>query len=455
MSTTAPTKSGEVEPKLPPPYNWWWHPDKSWTDMLVCLPRHYLMSLETMVKLSSASSSEDISNAEKIKEWNRFLLRNGAFKYAKLVCIPNWSAAANAPIFECKYLIPTRTPSLLHDWGLFEKNTDTNSLSCGKSIEVVIRFPSSAYRFHDDDKNRSDVPLSQFQKNDIGCYEMLNIDLGRLSLDVPFIIQFFGGMTIGTNSDVASMKIAHSVAEFHTQDPRFVFACVSYSQTPEFPFPTAVIQALTAVSYILEKLPKHKKVFIFGYSAGANLATVVTLEMHRQYPGRIQSAAILCPMLNPAANSLSYYLNQKSMYFSVEWLRWCWRVYLGLSEPEVPPSIDPSKKLTREDQLNLGSNHVAWENSSQRKGKYARLVNPMLDMPSQLNEAHAPRFLVTTNEGDPLRDDGLELVQKLRTEGASLVHLAHKGSHWIGTSLDKKNFQELIQALVDLLYPIV
>jgi acetyl esterase/lipase len=454
MSTTAPTESGEVEPELPPPYNWWRHPDKSWTDMLFCLICYFLLSLQKMTKLSSASSPKDKSNAEKIKERTRSLLSNGAFQSAKYISIPKWSAAANAHIFECKYLIP-KTP-LLQDRGVLEENTGSNSLSHGESIEVVIRFPSSAYRFHDDDKNRSGVPLSQFQKNDIGCYEMLNIDLGRLSLEVPFIIQFFGGgMTIGTNSDADSMKIAHSVAEFHKQDPRFVFACVSYSQSPEFPFPTAVTQALTAVSYILEKLPKHKKVIITGYSAGANLATVVTLEMHRQYPGRIQSAAILCPMLNPAANSLSYYLNQNSLFISVEWLRWCWRVYLGLSEPEVPPSIDPSKKLTREDQLNLGSNHVAWENSSQRKGKYARLVNPMLDMPSQLNEAHAPRFLVTTNEGDPLRDDGLELVQKLRIEGASLVHLAHKGSHWIGTSLDKKNFQELIQALVDLLYPIV
>jgi acetyl esterase/lipase len=441
------SKLGESEPALPPPYNWWWHPEKSWTDMLFCFICYLFVPLHKMAMSSSSSSSQ----AEKNKERVRSLMKDGAIKNAKYVSIPKWCAAVKAPIFECKYIIP-RIP-LLQTWGLSEHITDG---FCNKgSVEVFIRFPSSVYRLYDDeDNNDSNFPLDQFQKNEIGCYEMPNMDLSRLSMDVPFLIHFFGGgMTVGSHSDADGMKIAHSVAEFHTKDPRFVLACVSYSQSPEFPFPTAVEEALTAVSHLLDKLPKHKKIFISGCSAGANLATVVTFEMHRRYPGRIRSACILCPMFNPAANSLSYYLNQNSLFISVAWLRWCWRVYLGLAQPEVPNTIDPNKS-TRQDQLNLGSNYDAWESSPHRKGKYDRLVNPTLGLPPHLNEPHAPKFLVTTNEGDPLRDDGLDLVQKLIAEGAQVRHLGHKGSHWIGTSLDKKSFQELVQALVDLLYPI-
>ena len=107
---------------------------------------------------------------------------------------------------------------------------------------------------------------------------------------------------------------------------------------------------------------------------------------------------------------------------------------------------------TMKDRLNHGSNCNAWDESPYSKGVLARLVNPTSDMPTGLGKPEAPKFLVLTNEGDPLRDDGIALVEKLKASGANLKYLAHSGSHWFGTALDKGSFKELVSTWKEVLF---
>jgi acetyl esterase/lipase len=254
-------------------------------------------------------------------------------------------------------------------------------------------------------------------------------------------------MTIGAPSDAEGLQMAHEVCEVASKP--IVFAGVCYSQSPEHVFPVAVEEALIVVSYFLDKLP-DRQIHISGVSAGANLASVITMEMHRRNPGRIASSSLICPMLNPAANTLSYYLNRNALFISTEWLRWCWRCYLELHDPMEQGDL--MQLETMKDRLNHGSNIHAWDKSPYSKGVFARLVNPTFDMPTGLDKPEAPKFLVLTNEGDPLRDDGIDLVEKLKAVGANLKHLEHSGSHWFGTALDKGSFKELVSTWKEMLF---
>jgi acetyl esterase len=156
------------------------------------------------------------------------------------------------------------------------------------------------------------VDVSQFQKKGI-----------------PILLCLHGGgFHIGDAMDPALPELMLAVAKLTNQP--FLCAFSTYRLVPEHCFPAAIEDILAVV---LDLLDRFSYVHIVGISAGANLAAVATMEMHRRCPGRIRSATLLCPLLNPAANSLSYHINRNVWLVPPEWWRWCWRMYLGLPTP--------------------------------------------------------------------------------------------------------------------------
>jgi acetyl esterase/lipase len=65
---------------------------------------------------------------------------------------------------------------------------------------------------------------------------------------------------------------------------------VEYSLAPEYPFPAAIIDALSVVEFLLDGNPS-RKIHIGGVSAGGYLALVAGFEAFRKYPGRISRYA--------------------------------------------------------------------------------------------------------------------------------------------------------------------
>ena len=429
-----PTVTEKETNALIKPYNWYWHPCKTWLDMLLGLIIWFVFPLQKMAKLPATKS-----NAETTKQNDdlRSLKRKRSAANGKKALV-KWEVTAKCAIVQHTYSV-ARKP-LLKEWGLYKESLEEKSPA--GDIEVVISFPSSIME-QAKDANPS-------EKNEFGCAAAEKLDLENLPLEVPVVLHFFGGgMTIGDCSDVSGLQLAQQVCELASKS--IIIAGVYYSQSPEQPFPVAVEETLTVVSHFLDKLP-DRAIHLSGISAGANLAAVATMEMHRKYPGRISTSSIFCPMLNPAANTLSYYLNSKSFFISTEWLRWCWRAYLELPDAQKQGDSTMQQLETMEARLDLGSNRSAWEDSPFNKGVLARLVNPTVDMPGGLNKPNAPKFLVMTNEGDPLRDDGAELAEKLKSAGADLRYLEHPGSHWMGTALDKKHYASLVSNLREILF---
>lgn len=125
-------------------------------------------------------------------------------------------------------------------------------------------------------------------------------------------------------------------------------------------------------------------------------------------------------------------------------------MYLGLPKPTEAGNLHELPSLL--DRLDYGSNEQSWNNCRWKRSKLERLVNPAVALPFGLNQRQAPRFLVSTNQADPLYDDGCDLVDKLQQRGARVRHLQHTGSHWTGSQLHKGQFAEMAGAVVELLF---
>ena len=80
------------------------------------------------------------------------------------------------------------------------------------------------------------------------------------------------------------------------------------------------------------------------------------------------------------------------------------------------------------------------------------MINPAAQLPQGLDAADAPVILITTNRADPLHDEGVDLVEKLKKCSANVIHFDHKGSHTIGTTLNSAAMTELTKAWGDTIF---
>lgn len=416
---------------LAKPYSWYWHPEKTWLDLFLGFVLPLFMPFIKISSLPALTGNEDV---KRLHIRVRGFMEQGATSGTKSA-VTKWRKAMNKPIMQINYSVPRK--NLLKEWGLYNEPFEVPP---EKDIPVMIRFPLL--------KETNDVDQSRM--NDSGCVEANEFDLKDLPADIPFVIYFYGGgMTIGVFNDADGLGLVVSTSEFESKP--IIFAQSRYSQSPEYPFPVAVEEALTVVSHLLETCP-NRRFHISGMSAGGNLATVATMEMHRRYPGRIASSLVCCPLLLPSANTESYYKDLYQRYLPVQWIRWAWRAYLQLGDPEKE-----EKGLLELDsmdaRLDYNSNRPAWEALSSKVGFPARLVSPSVDIPSGLeNQKVAAKIVVMSNRGDPLRDDAADLVQTLESAGANVKHLDLSGSHWLGILFNKRDHALLVSSWRDSLF---
>jgi acetyl esterase/lipase len=454
-----PEERAEVDDDtLPPPqYTNLSHPDKTFLDkILVTYVFGFFMNLSGFLQHSPLKETPE---RKAFLEWIRG--RMTAMEKAGVTAfVKQWHKHHGCQMAECHYQAP-RDNGLLREWGIDDDGSvDPASLrfSVEGHVHTIVRFPSSLLT-EEEQQALASSSNNGDNLHESSALKMEKLDFAKLPEDVPLVVYFHGGgLVIGQPNDTQLAEEVYNLAsdykKKHGEDKvrKIITVSVDYSKGPEYPFPAGIIDALSVIDHILNQDPS-RKIHIYGVSAGGNIAMAAGLESFRKYPGRISSISAVVPMICPASDSKSYYMNENSGGAApAKWLRWSWRAYLQLDPPpneekesenedeDKIPDMDKEKSVR--DLLRKDSNHTSWTKSKWYESKVRRLAEPMHDLPTGLDQDNAPKILVATNAADPLLDDGEAIADALKQKGAKVAYLKSPGSHLFGFKFNSEYDQK-------------
>ena len=453
-STTTPSDGSVVPP--PQQYRWWYHPHKSWIDIVLSTLMPYILSFASIVASEPKPTTATLEVCRAFRE-----------KYQKqedTLCkahLKSWSDMIRGPIVEVVTTVP-RKPQLLHELCGLVGRKDPILKAAGPETNVPVRlyFPASllpvAVSIPDDD---NDIGAKAVQLDDFLPF------LNGLSPDVPIVVCFHsGGLNIGSSRDQTLLHLLHNLPVSFDGKP-LVAISVEYGLVPDHPFPAAPVDALSVVTHLLDGLsssdPK-RTVHLAGASSGGYLALVTALELVRvpKYAQRIASVLAAAPMLDPQADTDTYYLNAPSSMIDVQWFRWCWQSYLGLTpgrDAGPGTSNNTAPPSTFDEACRMNSNRTGYTESLWKGHPLERLIRPAIDLPPTALLSNLPlRWILATNAADPLEREGLEFLGKLRDSAGDdrVAHLAHRGSHWFGTRVDRVAYADMLETWGRLVYGV-
>ena len=346
--------------------------------------------------------------------------------------------------------------NILKEWNIVDENSKLpDAIVAGNNrqgVNVLIRFPSSLLA----DEVREEGTISE----STGCLlvDFDRVDWRNFASKVPILLQCHGGaMILGSaNDSFLTSDTVRIVQNASTESPpALITISIDYGLAPEDPFPLGVMDALSVIDFFLKDNSSRKSIHVSGISAGANIALVAGFEGCRKFPGRISSIKAQSPFLNPAGDSLSYYMEQNT-YPDTMFLRWAWQAYLGLKKPHHLPDDNESEleKILREN-----SNYSSWKTwkaDHPTEGLH-RLVNPFYGIPDGLNgdEAeNAPTIIVRYNRSDPLCDDAKVIIEALkRKTGKNAFFFEENGIHCsVMGPYDPNNPQEYWKIWADAIF---
>jgi len=410
--------SGCDRTPIPEPHSIVWHPHLTWGQKVIAYLVHFLIPLRSIgqTRIGSAEAKESTEKLRKMIHDNDYKLGGNA--------IHEWSKASNDCLLaESIGSIPFRN-DILKEWNIVDElDVFPKPLNVREEVKVLVRFPSTLLAPEVKRGNILDYS---------GCVEVEYdlIDLRNFAPDVPILIMYHGGgMMSGGNHDAKAIEEIVTLVQIAEQNNELITISIDYGLSPENIFPTAIIEGLSVIEYLLSN--NTRKLHITGLSAGANLSLVTGIESHRRYPGRILSIQSQSPFLNPAGDTMSYYMNQ-NVFPDIGWLRWSWRAYIGLEPPDSSKDRSEQNDTKLELLLRKNSNYSSW---NKWKTKYSskslqRLIYPTLDLPSSLNdEKNAPKIIIRVNLADPLYDDGKEIADALKSVKADITFFEDKGLH--------------------------
>eukprot|EP00557_Chaetoceros_sp_GSL56_P013642 CAMPEP_0176477804 /NCGR_PEP_ID=MMETSP0200_2-20121128/834_1 /TAXON_ID=947934 /ORGANISM="Chaetoceros sp., Strain GSL56" /LENGTH=483 /DNA_ID=CAMNT_0017873671 /DNA_START=129 /DNA_END=1581 /DNA_ORIENTATION=- len=413
------------------PYSLLFHPECSLMDKIVSIVSYFMFPLHTLVDASLRESEhdwnypktldryrekmgklEDMTHAIECRTWNKNLQskNNGDYLVGGSVMIP-------------------RDDNILIKWGLVSE--DDGAKVFNSEVEILIICSSSCIE--------GDIEFVQtngkYQENE-GFKRFQTCKLEQISFKKSSkkLLWFHGGgMVLGSYKD-SSPKLVNDLLHFsrkytmtsNTENDAVVLMSIEYRLAPEHPFPSPVIDGLSAVSHIFRLCDE---LHIAGLSAGGNLAAVVGLESYRKFGSRVKSIVPIDPMLDPTTQSLSFQLNSSRYLFNpARWLRWAWATYLGI---DIDSKIDFSDGVQHESQIN--NSH--WNKFFQKP--LWRLACPFVDVPTVRDDCDAPIIIVASSKADPLRGDAQLLVDKLIKAKHNVSLIEARGIHVMSRLFDK------------------
>ncbi|MGH9030157.1 MAG: flavin-containing monooxygenase [Acidimicrobiales bacterium] len=168
-----------------------------------------------------------------------------------------------------------------------------------------------------------------------------------------------------------------------------VVVSVNYRHAPEAPFPAPVDDAYAAVRWIAANLTElggiPGQLIVAGWSAGANLATVVC-QLARDGGPDIAGQLLMHPVTDCDLSRPSYIEYGEGYVLTTALMAWFWDHYADAGQRSDP-------------------------RASPIRGELGGL----------------PRTLVVTGEFDPLRDEGVAYAEALKNEGVTVDHIFARG----------------------------
>ena len=219
----------------------------------------------------------------------------------------------------------------------------------------------------------SQIPVRIYRPNGTGPFGVL-------------VYYHGGGWVLGNieNSDAEVRRLVNRA--------NCVAVSVEYRLAPESRFPAAAEDSYAALCWVAEHAAEFDgdaaRIVVAGYSAGGNLAAVVSqMARDRQGPKIIQQV-LQCPVTDFAFDTLSYQENEIN--------------------------------------LSMGKAGMAWFRESYLRDEADR-ANPYAAPLQAKDFSNLPPALIVTAEFDPLRDEGEAYGAKLWEAGVPAVVTRYKG----------------------------
>jgi hypothetical protein len=183
------------------PYSSWFHPEKTWIDIIFSFLFSYLLPMAKLKNYSPITTCKSEKSLEFLEKQRSVL--NKIEQSSLPSKIAGWSKAAKCPIVECVQTIP-RNDKILKQWGIV--NDDIKCQLPSEDITVITRFPSSLLP---DDVKTSDV------KTQSGCLQLDSLDFSKLPLEAPIMLFFHGGGLVmaSAHSETTSVESAQGMAQ--------------------------------------------------------------------------------------------------------------------------------------------------------------------------------------------------------------------------------------------------
>lgn len=225
----------------------------------------------------------------------------------------------------------------------------------------------------------------------------------------PIILYFHGGGWV-----LNSIETSDQSCQLLSAKTNSIVISVDYRLAPEYKFPTPIYDAYDSFLWTVDHAEKlngiQDEITVAGDSAGANLATVVTL-MNKDLNGpKIVSQLLLYPVTDVSYDTPSYEYFKTGYGLDKKDMEWFGKYYLNSESDKSNPYVAP---LKAKDLSNL------------------------------------PPALIVVAEYDVLRDEGIAYADKLTNQG---VHVQLKMAKGLVHSFFTKNevFGQHIDRTIDV-----
>lgn len=211
-----------------------------------------------------------------------------------------------------------------------------------------------------------------------------------ISGPLPAVMYFHGGGWVLCDFSTHT-RLVHEIAV--GAGAAVVF--LEYSRSPEVHFPVANEEAYFATRYVAENGPALRidssRIAVAGDSAGANMATVVSMLAKARGGPAISDAILFYPVTAPNFETASYLQFADGYFLTRDSMKWFWENYLPDPEERLHPHASPL--LAPVDQL----------------------------------RGHPPAFVMTC-EFDVLRDEGEGYARRLMNAGVRVAAARYLGA---------------------------
>jgi acetyl esterase len=229
--------------------------------------------------------------------------------------------------------------------------------------------------------------------DDVGAIELpasggplrAHIYRGTQAQDRPMILYFHGGGWV-----IGDLQTHHAYCSALCRASGATLLAVDYRRAPEHPFPAAQDDSLAAMRLVLERLddfgPGNGRIVLAGDSAGGHLALCTALAADASLAPQIQGLVLTYPVVDHYSVPYPSYVDcARGQALTSDLMRWFWNTYLAGADPDAA--------------------------ATQRA------------FPIRSNRLAAlPPVLLCTAGRDPLRDEGMALVEALRSAGVGVEH---------------------------------